>query len=95
MSGFWGAHDVLENEWGVDFFVANFPCQFAEGETIMPPNFYGAKPAGLYSYTTVLGASRTIHKLDQGIIWTPPPPMPLTPEQIAAAKPLLNKRRRR
>jgi hypothetical protein len=55
VSGFWGAHDVLENEWGVDFFVANFPYQFAEGETIMPPNFYVAKPAGMYSYTTVLG----------------------------------------
>jgi TPR repeat protein len=94
VNGFWGAHDVLENEWGVDFFVANFPYQFAEGETIMPPNFYVAKPAGMYSYATVLVASRTIHKLDHGIIWTPPPPIPLTPEQIAAAKAIAEQKKK-
>jgi hypothetical protein len=41
-----------------------------------------------------LGASRTIHKLDQGIIWTPPPPIPLTPEQIAAAKAIAEQKKK-
>ena len=68
-----------------EFFVANFPYQTAEGDKIDMSSFYLAKPAGVFTYVTTAGGSRTIHKLDYGTIYVPPP---LTPEQIEAARKL-------
>jgi hypothetical protein len=74
---------ALESE----FFVANFPYQVAEGDVISGSDSYLALPAGVYTYTTVLGGNRTIHELDYGVpCAAPPPPPPPSPEQIAAAK---------
>ena len=70
----------------VDFFVAHFPYNAAEGDWVGTHLFYLAKEAGTYTYTTVFGGSRTIRKLEYEIPYTPPPPPPPTPEQIAAAK---------
>ena len=66
-----------------EFFVRNFPYSVAENDRLSSTVHYTAKIAENYSYTTTLGGSRTIHCLDYGMIWTPPPP---TPEQIAQAK---------
>jgi len=73
---------------GNDFFVANFPYQLADGDQLgfgWMKDRYFAKADGVYAYTTVLGASRTVHKYDYYQL-TPPPPKPMTPEEIAAAK---------
>lgn len=73
-----------------EFFVAHFPYDVAEGDWIgdnrRTKTFYMAKEDGTYTYSTVLGGSRTIRKLEYGTPYTPPPPPPPTPEQIAAAK---------
>ncbi len=68
-----------------EYFVANFPYSVAENELIgtQPGELFIARTAGTYSYTTVLGGTKTLRKLDYGKIYVPPPP---TPEQIAAAQ---------
>lgn len=64
------------------FFVENFPYSVADGDKIGMPYIYMAKDAGTYLYSTQFGSS-TIHMLDYGKIYVPPP---LTPEQIQAKK---------
>jgi hypothetical protein len=64
-----------------EFFVRNFPYSVAENDRLLSTEHYAAKASDVYSYTTVLGGSKTLHALDYGTIWTPPPP---TPEQIQA-----------
>lgn len=66
-----------------EFLVANYPDQAAVGDRINMTSFYLALLAGTYTYTTAAGGSRTIHKLDYGKLYIPPP---LTPEQIEAQK---------
>lgn len=46
------------------FFVAGFPYQVAENESI---NGYSAKENGVYTYSTTIGGTSTIRKLDYGI----------------------------
>ena len=69
-----------------EFFVQDFPYQVAEGETLqddaVSKTFYCAKKSGTYTYSTAIGGSRTIRKLEYGTIYVPPP---LTSEQIEAA----------
>lgn len=85
---------IIEGAFGGhygEFLLVNFPYQVVEDQGIpetdaMTKTYLCAMPAGTYTYTTVMGASRTISKLDYGEIYVPPPPAPLTPEQIAAAK---------
>jgi len=81
LEGFYKGNGGVPDE---DFFVENFPFQVAEND------FVGggaeklfAIPAGVYTYKTAIGGSRTIHKLDYGAVYVPPPP---TPEQIEAAR---------
>lgn len=71
-----------------EFFVRNFPFDVAEKDIIGTENQQPmvAFPVGSYSYTTVLGASRTIRQLDYGKVWIAPFPKPPTPEQLATAK---------
>ncbi|MGA3145362.1 MAG: hypothetical protein ABSF10_20365 [Verrucomicrobiota bacterium] len=82
---------------GDEFFVAHFPYDVAVGDrvgrecvqignTFSPGSYMAALETGTYTYSTVLGGSRTIHKLEYGTPYTSPPPPPPTPEQIAAAK---------
>jgi hypothetical protein len=77
-----------------EFFVANYPYDVAEGESVGPSErtltFPLAKISGTYTYATAIGGSHTIRKLDYGKIWTPPP---LTPEQIAEQKAAAEKRK--
>ena len=93
LSGYYGPS--FNSVEPTDFFVANFPYSVAEEDRVGPSGnaWYLAKPAGTYTYTTVLGGSRTVHKLDYGEIWTPPTPPPPTPEQVAAARAEANKRK--
>lgn len=83
---------------GADFFVENFPYEMAEGENVgfddKTKTFLYAKIAGLQTYTTVMGASRTIRKLDYGAIYVPPTPPPLTAEEAAARKVAQEKRKK-
>jgi hypothetical protein len=84
-------------EDGADFFVANFPYEVADGDSIGFDDKNGqmlAKVAGVYTYATAIGGSRTIKKLDYGEIYTPPAPPPLTPEQIAAKKAAVEKNKK-
>jgi hypothetical protein len=76
-----------------DFFVANFPYQVADGDELSYGTGWAAKVDGTYTYRTVLGASRTIHKLDYGTIYVPPPPAPPSREQIREAKNAAAKRK--
>lgn len=68
---------------GAEFFLTNFPYAAAENEKITvqdnPPQCFVAHVAGVYTYNTVGGSSRTIRMLDYGSIYTP------TAEEIAAA----------
>ncbi|MGA3268066.1 MAG: helix-turn-helix domain-containing protein [Verrucomicrobiota bacterium] len=77
-----------------EFFVANYPYDVAEGESVGPSErtltFPLAKISGTYTYPTAIGGSHTIRKLDYGRVWTPPP---LTPEQIAEQKAAAEKRK--
>ena len=72
--------------YGTEFFVEGFPYEVAENDFLGADQCLCAIEKGVYTYTTTSGASRTIHKLIYGEVYTPPPPKPLTPEQIAAAK---------
>ena len=87
IKGFYTGSGYVDEE-GVEFFVANYPYTVAENERVGPGDktFMCAKLAGTYTYPTAIGGSHTIRKLDYGTVYTPPPPTPLTPEQIAAAK---------
>jgi hypothetical protein len=92
--GWYGDNDVLDFPDGRDFFLVNFPYQVSADDRIWPQSHYVAKPVGTYTFTTVLGASRTLNKLDYGIISTPPPPRPLTPEEQAIVKAASAKRKK-
>jgi len=50
---------------GVEFFVANFPYECAENETVKGNLM--AKYEGVYTYPTVMGGTHTIRKFDYGI----------------------------
>ena len=64
-----------------DFFIVNFPYDAAEGDVFGSPNYvYLVKPAGIYTYSTAAGSTRTIRKYDYGIPCGPPVK---TPEEIA------------
>jgi len=67
-----------------EFFVTNFSYAVAEKEKITidtaMQQFYLAHTAGVYSYNTVAGGSRTLRMLDYGETWVP------TAEDIAAAQ---------
>ena len=72
------------------FFVTNYPYRVAEGDIVQGIG----KDIGIYSYATVLGGSATLHQLDYGTTPDPvPPPAPLTPAQIEAAKQALAKKK--
>jgi hypothetical protein len=74
----------LENSLGNEFFVADFPYTVAENEWVgIGDQHLYALPAGVYTYPTAIGGSRTIRKMEYGVIYVPPPP---TPAQIAAAQ---------
>jgi len=72
--------------YGSEFFVEGFPFEVAENDFLAGDMNLAAKEDGVYTYTTTQGGSRTIHKLVYGKVYHPPPPKPLTPEEIAAAK---------
>jgi len=55
-----------------EFFVANFPFEAAENESVPESRHLMAYYVGTYAYTTVNGGSRTIRKLDYGIPCEPP-----------------------
>jgi hypothetical protein len=72
------------NQEDQDFFLVNFPYPLAEGDKFPKPGYvYLFKSAGVYTYSTAANSTRTIHKYDYGIPWTPPP---MTDEQRAAIK---------
>lgn len=50
----------------MEFFVANFPYERADGETISATENFTAKEAGVHEYATAIGSHRTIRKLDYG-----------------------------
>jgi len=67
LMGFYGPpphYTWLEDEH--EFFIANFPYQCAENEMIDARRNFTAKQAGVFTYTTVLGGSATLRKLDYG-----------------------------
>jgi hypothetical protein len=71
---------------GSEFFVEGFPYEVAENDFLEGDKNFAALEKGVYTYTTTQGGSRTIHKLVYGNVYHPPPPKPLTPEEISAAK---------
>jgi hypothetical protein len=73
-------------DFNYEFFVANFPYDVAEGDIISVADRFTARKTSTYSYKTTAGGSRTIRQIDYGTPYVPPPPKPLTPEQIAAAQ---------
>ena len=50
----------------VEFLVAGFPYEKAENEFVSIADNCTAQEAGVFTYTTVLGATRTIRKLEYG-----------------------------
>lgn len=92
--GLYGDPRTLESNYGPngtddhgsEFFVANFPYPVAENDFISGDKHLFAFPAGIYEYTTTLGASRSIHKLDFGEIFTPPAPPKPTDQELASLK---------
>ena len=73
-----------------DFMVVNLPIEVAEGEMLPPPNMVIlVKPAGVYTYSTAAGSTRTIRKYDYGVPTVEPPK---SPEEIAREKAELKKR---
>ncbi len=85
MGWFYGPEKFKEGD-GVEFFVEGFPYEVAENDFLDGDMNLAALEKGVYTYTTTQGGSRTIHKLVYGNVYHPPPPKPLTPEEIAAAK---------
>lgn len=69
-------------------FIRHFPYQVEDGAFIdcITNRCFCARDSDLYQYTSVLGATRTVHSLEYGKIWNPPPPAPPTSSEIAAAK---------
>jgi hypothetical protein len=83
--------NALDEE--IDFFIANFPYQVAEGDYVgLDPTVLGQR-AGVHKYVTVLGAIRTIHKFDYGALPGSPPARIVTPEMQAAAKAAADKKK--
>ena len=73
-----------------DFFLVNYPYQVGEGDTLPNDSIYLVKPAGLYTYSTAAGSTRTIRKYDYG---TPCAEPSKSPEQIEAEHKLDAKRK--
>jgi hypothetical protein len=71
INGRWGKLGVASQE--EDFFVANYPYQVVSDTMISSYEHLMAWYVGTYTYATVNGGSRTIHKLDYGIPCGPYP----------------------
>ena len=69
---------------GFEFFVKDYPYRIYDGQFICWEDCRMAKIGGDYKYSTVGGTIRTLRMLEYGTITSAPPPIPLTPEQIAA-----------
>lgn len=65
------------------FYVAGFPYSVADGDTLSSQQHWAAKLAGTFTYTSVLGASTTVHQLLYGKPCSPPPLPQPTAEQIS------------
>jgi hypothetical protein len=68
----------------MEFFVTNFPVRVPQDARIVWSQKFVAKSTGTYTYTTVLGGTRTLTQLDFGTIATDPSSAPLTAEQKEA-----------
>lgn len=69
-----------------EFFVKDYPHRIYEGQFIGWEDCRMAKCVSDYKYNTVGQTTRTLRQLDYGKVTSAPPPVPLTPEQIAAKK---------
>jgi len=72
---------VPDNE---EFFIQGFPYQLADNDFISWPSRLVALNDGVYSYGTVGGSTRTLHKLTYGRVVQAPIAAELTPEEKAA-----------
>jgi TPR repeat protein len=79
---------------GGEFFVKHFPYSLADGDSL--PAYVAGLPEGVYTYTTVMNAERSIHCLDFGVPCNEPQwaidaetnkPL-VTPDQVAARRAL-------
>jgi hypothetical protein len=66
-----------------EFVVRNFPFALEDNSQI---GIQAVKQAGVYTYATVAGSSRTLRLFDFGEICAPPAPPPPTQEQLLEAK---------
>jgi hypothetical protein len=56
-----------------DFFVVNFPYPVAEGDRLPTSGLvYLVQPDGVYTYSTAVGSTRTIHRYNYGIPYAAP-----------------------
>lgn len=88
IKGWYGPPHPSEGGFEGEFFVANFPGKVAENEYVgsgRSGRRFLAKPAGLYTYPTVLRSDRTIRQLDYGVPAAPPKPRELTAAEKEAA----------
>ncbi len=69
-----------------EFFVAGFPYDVVDGQVIGWERKYVARIGNSYSYATVSGGSRTLERLDYGMVTSEPPPRQLTPAEKAAVE---------
>ena len=77
---------AAEDDDDQEFIVVNFPYEVAENDSIGSGYDLFAVPNGTETYTTVNGASRTLHKLEYGRPCAAPPTPPPDPAEVAAAK---------
>jgi hypothetical protein len=69
-----------------EFVVVNFPFTVADDDFVGRGQPLWAKKAGLYTYNSVLGGPRMLHKLDYGKPVSGPKPRELTPQEKELAR---------
>jgi hypothetical protein len=60
-----GIHLLMYGGHAEEYFIANFPYKYADGEEL-PSKVYTAKKSGIYTFITLTGSKRTIRQLDYG-----------------------------
>ena len=68
----YGPNKFLKGD-GEEFFVEGFPYEIAEGDFLAGDSNYAGWNHGVYTYKTVMGSTRTIHKIIYGKVYHIPP----------------------
>jgi hypothetical protein len=89
-----GSQETVLSGADQEYFVKNFPYELADSESFGSGEVFLALPAGVYSYTTVMGANKTIRSLDYCPVCAGPEIKPPSRAEILAVQAAANAKKK-